>query len=363
MAESLVKSDTIGARSSNRLLNKTLLGQNTGQNSGRPPIWLMRQAGRYHNHYQNLKKTYTFLELCKSPDLACEVTMGPIRDFDFDAAILFSDILFPLEAAGVPLDFAPGPKLGFHLREASDLSKYKTPDVNFMQFQAEALTKIRAALPQEKALIGFVGSPLTLYFFAVEGSHKGDISSALSGMTDGRFEGFMELMANTIADNMILQATAGEKAEGAPDVIAMFDSCAGEIPLEHYKTLYLPYLTACLKRFKAACPDMPVIYYGKNAGPDHWQLLTDLPIDVLGVDHTQNLPEAAQKLADRFVLQGNLDPDVMTLSPAEATPKIEAFLESMAPYQDRWICGLGHGVTPKAQEATVKLFVEKVQAL
>src|ERR1044071_270057 len=92
-----------------------------GENKGRPPIWMMRQAGRYHAHYQAMKQKHTFLELCRTPELACEVTMGPIHDFDFDAAILFSDILFPLEVLGVPLDFAPGPQLGFLLQSKEDL--------------------------------------------------------------------------------------------------------------------------------------------------------------------------------------------------------------------------------------------------
>lgn len=131
------------------------------ENEGRPPVWLMRQAGRYHSHYQELKRRYTFMELCKDTDAAVETTMGPIRDFDFDAAILFSDLLFPLEAMGTGLRYAPGPKLDWHLKSKADLARLKggAPLASHMAFQGEAMSKIRQVLPESKGLIGFVGAP------------------------------------------------------------------------------------------------------------------------------------------------------------------------------------------------------------
>jgi uroporphyrinogen decarboxylase len=144
-------------------MNETLYTQAISRkNNARPPVWLMRQAGRYHSHYQNLKKEHTFMELCKVPELACETTMGPIRDFDFDAAILFSDLLFPLEVIGMGLEYVPGPKLGWHLKSLADLKKLN-PDnksakelVDGIGYQGKALTLIRKALPKEKSLLGFV---------------------------------------------------------------------------------------------------------------------------------------------------------------------------------------------------------------
>lgn len=330
------------------------------RNDGTPPVWMMRQAGRYHAHYQNLKKTYTFEQLCKDPKLAAEVAMGPINDFDFDAAILFSDILFPLEILGTPLEFNPGPKLGFHIKTPEDLNRYtKNPDVSKLDFQAEALRLTRAALPEAKSLIGFVGSPLTLYVFAVHGTHKTDLTDARNGLRDGRFEDFMEHLLPVLLANMISQAKAG------PDVMAVFDSCAGDIALEDYEAIYLPYLNKLLKNFRDACPDMPVIYYGQNIGQTHWDLLKTLPVEVLGVDHRQEMEEALINQSARFALQGNFNPDHLTLEIDECQIKIDEFLgtiqELPAGLRKGWIAGLGHGVTPFAKEQNVRNFISSLR--
>src|SRR5579884_3669814 len=145
------------------LFQKTL----RNENSGRPPVWFMRQAGRYHSHYQKLRARHSFMELCRKPEVAAEVTFGPIQDFGFDAAILFSDLLFPLEAMGTGLRYDPGPKLDRHLRSPEDLKNLKggAALASHMGFQAEAMKLIRAALPAEKGLLGFVGGPLTLFCY------------------------------------------------------------------------------------------------------------------------------------------------------------------------------------------------------
>lgn len=329
------------------------------QNNGTPPVWMMRQAGRYHAHYQGMKKSHTFEELCKDPKLAAEVAMGPINDFDFDAAILFSDILFPLEVLGTPLEFAPGPKLGFHIKTVEDLNRYVTPDVSKLDFQAEALTLTRQALPESKSLIGFVGSPLTLYVFAVHGTHKTDLTDARNGLRDGRFTGFMDRLLPVLTANMISQAKA------KPDVMAIFDSCAGDIGLEDYETLYLPYLTKLLTDFKAACPDMPVIYYGQNIGKSHWNLLDQLPIDVVGIDQRQDMSQALENYSDEFALQGNFNPDHLTLPEDDCLVKIQDYFDALQklPHDKRkgWIAGLGHGVTPQAKEQNVRNFISELR--
>jgi len=153
---------------------RTALGRALARdNGGRPPVWFMRQAGRYHQHYQRLRARHEFIELCKNPELATAVTLGPIEDFGFDAAILFSDLLFPLEALGMGLSYAPAPALSWHLRSVADLARLHTGEqlVQQLQFQGEALQLIRRRLPPECGLIGFVGAPFTLYAYAVAGSH------------------------------------------------------------------------------------------------------------------------------------------------------------------------------------------------
>src|SRR5215471_7828474 len=139
-----------------------------------PPIWLMRQAGRYHRHYQALRAQHSFMDLCKQPELAAEVALGPVLDFDFDAAILFSDLLFPLEALGMGLEYTDaGPQLGWKLAQKS-ISQMSSVDEAWprLLFQGNALRATRRLLPDDKSLIGFVGGPWTLFVYAVEGTHK-----------------------------------------------------------------------------------------------------------------------------------------------------------------------------------------------
>src|SRR5450755_4212446 len=175
------------------------------RNRGRPPVWFMRQAGRYHRHYQRLRAQHEFIDLCKRPELAVEVTLGPIEEFGFDAAILFSDLLFPLEAMGMGLRYAPGPQLDWHLQTPSDLQRLHggAARAEHMSFQAEALSRLRTRLAPACALIGFVGGPFTLYAYAVAGSHEGFARGALSD--DGSlYRGFNEQLRPLLAANMVL---------------------------------------------------------------------------------------------------------------------------------------------------------------
>src|SRR4051812_35451338 len=151
-----------------------------GDPSLTPPVWLMRQAGRYHSHYQALRKKHSFMELCKDPRLAAEVALGPIRDFDFDVSIFFSDLLFPLEAMGMGLryDEGTGPALDWHLTEDAITRLRPAEDaIDGLRFQFEAMRETRRRLPADKSLIGFVGSPWTLFTYAVHGKHAGSLST------------------------------------------------------------------------------------------------------------------------------------------------------------------------------------------
>ncbi|MGE0526577.1 MAG: uroporphyrinogen decarboxylase family protein, partial [Bdellovibrionales bacterium] len=144
-----------------------------------PPIWFMRQAGRYHRHYQAMRQKHSFIELCKDPNLAAEVALGPVQDFDFDVSILFSDLLFPLEALGMGLTYDPSPKLGWRLNsETLQRLRPWSEAIEDLVFQRAALESTRRVLPKDKSLIGFVGGPWTLFTYAVEGEHKGNLLEA-----------------------------------------------------------------------------------------------------------------------------------------------------------------------------------------
>jgi uroporphyrinogen decarboxylase len=317
----------------------------------------MRQAGRYHSHYQALKLRHAFIELCKEPRLALETTLGPMRDFDFDAAILFSDLLFPLEAMGMGLRYDPGPKLDWHLREPADLARLQggVQLLPQLAFQGEAMRLIRAALPMDKGLLGFVGGPLTLFFYAAEGSHQGELANARAGLVDGRFSGFCDKLLDLLAANMELQA------RGGADTIAVLDTCAGEISADLYRDVAVPALRELVRKFKLRCPDVPVTYYSKGTGETHWAPLRDLPIDALGIDWRHDMTRVLTQWGDRFAIQGNVDPEWLHLPTAELETRLrEYFLRIRALPQDMrkgWICGLGHGVLQKTPEENVRLFV------
>lgn len=327
------------------------------RNEGRPPVWFMRQAGRYHSHYQGMKEKHSFMELCKIPEAACETTMGPIRDFDFDAAILFSDLLFPLEVMGTGLTYDPGPKLGTHLKTVDDVMRLKDGAAlaRELEFQAEAMRRIRAELPQSKGLLGFVGGPLTLFCYAVEGSHQGSLEDSRKGLDDGRYEAFVAKLLPLLVENMALQARAGA------DTVAVLDTCAGEFDAATYGRVVVPTLKALLARFKELCPDTPITYYSKGTGPSHWAKLEGLPISCLGVDWRHDIAQVLREWGDRYAIQGNVDPDWLFLEPAELERRLrEVFSRVLAlPRSARrgWVCGLGHGILPKTPEDNVRLFI------
>lgn len=328
------------------------------QNNLRPPVWFMRQAGRYHSHYQALRKRYSFIDLCKRPEIACEVTMGPIRDFGFDAAILFSDLLFPLEAMGMGLHYDEGPKLGWNLEKLADLSKLKggVALIPELEFQGRAIELIRKELPAEKGLLGFVGAPLTLFCYAVEGRHQGDLRSSREGLTDGRFAGFFEKLADLLVENMLLQAQAGA------DAVAVFDTCAGEIDPVLYREAVVPSLRYVLNEFEKRSSGVPVIYYSKGTGPDHWKSLKGLPFACLGVDSRHEMAEVLLEWGQDWAIQGNFEQTFLFLDPAELEKKLRHFFGAIqkVPAEKRkgWICGLGHGVLPKTPEENVRLFLK-----
>ncbi|HEX7417325.1 MAG TPA: uroporphyrinogen decarboxylase family protein [Steroidobacteraceae bacterium] len=328
------------------------------RNSARPPVWFMRQAGRYHRHYQRLRQDYDFVSLCKVPKLATEVTLGPMRDFNFDAAILFSDLLFPLEAMGMGLQYTPGPTLDRRLDTLAAVDALASgPQLAAqLQFQADAVSLIRRALPMEKGLIGFAGGPWTLFVYGTDGSHQGELSSARRGLTDGRYERFCERLTDLLAACLAQQAQAGA------DAVAIFDTAAGELSAEEFATHIVPPLRAVLAGFRARAPATPVIYYSKNTTADHWRHLEGLDVQCLGVDWHHDLAEVLERFGDRFAVQGNVDPEWLLLPQAQLEARLRPWLERIARLPARrrlgWVCGLGHGVLQRTPEDNVRRFLQ-----
>ncbi len=325
------------------------------------PVWFMRQAGRYHSHYQNIKKNSDFMTMCKNPELACEVTLGPIQDFGFNAAILFSDLLFPLEQLGMGLSYHSGPPtLDWHLEKPEDVKKLKikAPGKEFYKFQGDACRLLRQRLPADCTLLGFVGAPFTLYTYAVEGSHAGNLVSAKQGLFDGRFEAFCKMLMPELLEEMLMQANNGAQA------VALFDTAAGELSPADYQDLIVPKITEILKAFKEKSPSTKVIYYSKHTQAAHIKNLDMKYIDVIGVDWRCDLVEIQKLLPPHVFIQGNLDPAWLHL-PTELMEK-----KAHAYYQDlrergldfkRWVAGLGHGVLIQTPEQNVRRLVKIVQ--
>jgi len=322
------------------------------------PVWFMRQAGRYHSHYQNIKKDSDFMTMCKTPDLANEITHGPIDCFNFDAAILFSDLLFPLEQLNLGLSYKSGPPtLEVKLSSMNEIQKLKkiAPANEFYDFQKKACSLLRSSLAAEKTLLGFVGAPFTLYSYAVEGSHSGNLTESKKGLYDGRFHAFMELLIPELVENMKLQA------QGGADALCLFDTAVGELTFHDFKNYSLPLLKEVTKEFKKSYPDKKVIYYSKLTHMNYLKEIQDDNIDVLGIDWRMDLKDALNTLGSDYYIQGNFDPSYLHLPWPQVEENLKRFFgevsDGKAPL-DKWICGLGHGVLQHTPEENVKNTVD-----
>lgn len=323
----------------------------SGSTQGIPPVWFMRQAGRYHRHYQQLRRRYSFMELCKEPELAAEVALGPVRDFDFDAAILFSDLLFPLEALGMGLSYTDnGPQLGFRLQENNLMSLRHVDDAwPHLAFQGDAVAATRDRLPSDRSLIGFVGGPWTLFAYAVEGSHRGGLVRSKQHL--GMFPRFCEILVPLLTRSIELQLSKGA------ELVMIFDTAAGELSPEIFASEVVPNLEDLAQTFPSQ-----IGYYSKGTQPAH------LGYSVfkggfagVGLDYRWDLRQAFDLFPNGFI-QGNFDPSLMTCEQDELKKHLQAYLRPLMNCQRRgWICGLGHGVLPLTPENNVRLFVDTIR--
>ena len=321
-----------------------------------PPVWFMRQAGRYHSHYQNLRKEHSFMQLCKDPDLAAQVALGPIQDFDFDVSILFSDLLFPLEALGMGLEYTDaGPRLGFQLSpdRFSQLQSVEKA-LPHLQFQKMAMQKTRSLLPVHKSLIGFVGGPWTLFVYAVEGGHAGSmVQSKTQGLL---YQKFANLMVELLKQNIQLQL------DGGAELVMIFDTAAGEVSPDFFKTQLQKDLVKLCEAFPGKLG-----YYSKGTQSAHFdEFFTQAPWAGFGIDHRWSLTHEMRtrtSLSKRGFFQGNFDQALLHLPPDEFQEVLEVWLNEMKKVDNRdgWVCGLGHGVLPKTPMQNVKYFVQRVR--
>jgi uroporphyrinogen decarboxylase len=316
-----------------------------------PPIWLMRQAGRYHRHYQALRQKYSFMDLCKRPELAAAAALGPVMDFDFDAAILFSDLLFPLAALGMGLEYTDrGPQLGWNL-DGQTLSQLRSIEDAWphLLFQGEALRATRELLPADRSLIGFVGGPWTLFVYAVEGSHKGSLVESKKLLS--LFPRFCETVVPLLARNIELQLDNGA------ELVMIFDTAAGELPPGIFEAEVVPQLQMLTESNRR------VGYYSKGTQPAHLHhpLFTEGGLAGVGIDYRWNMSEAFDLFPHGFV-QGNFDQALLLCETNDLKQHLDRYLRPLANQaRPGWICGLGHGVLPGTPEDNIRLFVDTVR--
>jgi uroporphyrinogen decarboxylase len=322
----------------------------------RPPVWLMRQAGRALPEYRALKQKRTFLELVQTPELAAEVTLQPIRRFGFDAAILFSDILVIAEALGQPYRFRErgGLEMAFTLNSRADVQRLETGAVaERLQYVARALPLIREGLGGRTALLGFAGSPWTLANFMLEGGGVREYTRAraLIHSDPGLFELLMEKLTIAVTDFLRLQIEAGV------DAVQIFDSLGGLLPASLFEAASSRWMRRIIASLDGR---VPVIVFSKGTH-DNWEELAATGARILGLDWTVSLARTRARLPERIGLQGNLDPMLLKTSPAIVAAETTRILRETRGWKGH-IFNLGHGVPPDAGLENIQALVDTVRS-
>ena len=317
----------------------------------------MRQAGRYLPEYRDIRAQTTFLGLCKTPELAAEVTFQPIRRYGLDAAIIFSDILVPVEAMGIPLDYQPGPVLGKTIKTAADVDELKTPDPDVdMRFVMDAVRTFINGMP-DTPLIGFAGAPFTLAAYMIEGGGSRHYAETKRFLYDQPkvARALLSKLSRTVADHLIAQAEAGCRA------LQLFDSWAGYLSRDDYLGFALPYTIDIVETVKRAKPDVPMIVFPKGASACFPELAA-IGADVLGVDWTYPLDEVHARTGGQVVLQGNLDPCVLFGPKENIERQVQRILNEARDLKGH-IFNLGHGILPQTDPEHMGALVESVKRL
>ncbi len=327
-----------------------------GQKTDYTPVWLMRQAGRYLPQYMEVRRKCTFLELCKTPELAAEVTIQPIDYLGADAAIMFSDILTPVEPMGMKLDFVPGPVFEHPIRSMADVKALRIPEMEAdVPYVLETIKILRREFEGRVPLIGFGGAPFTLACYMVEGKGSKDFAH-IKKMMYGAPEVYAALMEKiTEMDRQYLNAQIAAGAQA----IQIFDTWGGIVSPVDYERYILPYTTKLINGLNRK--GIPIIHFVKGAGT-MLDSVKKAGADVVGLDWHLGLDRARAILGDKVAVQGNLDPTVLYAPKAHIEAEVSRILNENA---DRpgLIFNLGHGILPNVDPENAKFMVECVHRL
>ncbi len=324
----------------------------------RTPVWIMRQAGRYLPEYRKVREQAgNFLNLCKNPELACEVTLQPLRRYALDAAILFSDILTIPDAMGLGLYFAQGEGPCFHhpVRDLKSIENLTIPDMtDELSYVMNAARLIRQEMPKALPLIGFSGSPWTLASYMVEGRSTRDFKQILNLMycQPDAMHLLLSKLATAVTDYLLAQIEAGVNA------LMIFDTWGGILTPENYRHFSLKYMADIVNVLKTKHPEVPVILFTKGGG----QWLSEIAAtgcDALGLDWTCDLGHAKKQVGHQVALQGNLDPAVLRTNPECIQSQVKRVLAAFGEGSGH-IFNLGHGITPDVPPENVAVLVDAV---
>ena len=337
-----------------------------GEKVERTPIWVMRQAGRYLPEYRAVRKQAgDFLTLCKTPELACEVTLQPIDRFGLDAAILFSDILTIPDAMGLELvlEEGVGPVFNKPVRTLSEIEKLGEPDPEIeLAYVMDAVRVIRAELRDRVPLIGFTGSPWTLASYMVEGSGSKEFRRIKGLMFEDpvAMHKLLQIVTSSVITYLRAQVSAGAQS------LMVFDTWGGMLSTENYKTFSLAYMQQIVTAIKEdeVCSQVPIVLFTKGGG--QWlEIMADTGCDGLGLDWTVDLAQAKARVGSRVVLQGNMDPVVMNTGKQQVAQEAKKVLHAYGAHGEDdkgHIFNLGHGIQPFAQPDNMQALVSEVQS-
>jgi uroporphyrinogen decarboxylase len=325
------------------------------------PVWVMRQAGRYLPEYRAVReRAGSFMNLCRNPELACEVTLQPIERFELDAAILFSDILTIPDAMGLGLDFVEGegPRFARPVRTLADIEHLSVPDPEVeLRYVCDAVRRVRSELAGRVPLIGFAGSPWTLACYMVEGgpSERFALIKRMLWDQPATLHKLLKTLTASVKVYLEAQIRAGAQA------VMIFDSWGGNLASGDYREFSLPSLTELASSIDRGPDNVPIIVFSRGANA-HLEALSRTGADALGIDWTVSLSDARTRTGDRVALQGNLDPTAMLASPIALRRQVDLTLRDFGQGPGH-IFNLGHGITPDVDPAQMKVLVDAVHEL
>ncbi|MGA9555206.1 MAG: uroporphyrinogen decarboxylase [Terriglobales bacterium] len=325
------------------------------QPTERTPIWLMRQAGRYMAEYRAVRKQYSLIEICKKPQVAAQVTIEAAEILGVDAAIIFADLLLPLEVMGMPFHFAAGegPKIETPIRSAEDIKKLRTDRAGELGYVAEAVKLVCRHFGDRLPVIGFCGAPFTLASYMIEGGSSRNYIHTKKMMYSAP-DAWNELMTKLVA---VTSEYSAEQVRAGADTIQIFDSWVGCLSVEDYRRYVLPHSTALVRRLQKS--GVPIIYFGTDSAT-LLPSMQETGAEVIGLDWRIPLDEGWKRLGYRGAVQGNLDPVLLFAEWKEVKTRAEDILRH-AGGRAGHIFNLGHGILPETPVENVKALSEFVR--